>query len=72
MAKSSAEAKYRAMNSLTCEVIWITKVLAELNVKVSLLVKIKCDNSSTIQIEANLVFHERTKHLEIELFFLRE
>ncbi|GKB09805.1 ribonuclease H-like domain-containing protein [Tanacetum coccineum] len=32
LSKSSAEAEYRAMNSVTCEVIWILKILAELNV----------------------------------------
>ncbi|GJX01918.1 putative RNA-directed DNA polymerase, partial [Tanacetum coccineum] len=70
LAKSSAEAEYRAMNTVTCEVIWIMKILNELNVKVSLPVTVNCDNSSAIQIAS--VFHERTKHFKIELFFLRE
>ncbi|GKB22241.1 pentatricopeptide repeat-containing protein [Tanacetum coccineum] len=72
LAKSSAEAEYRAINTVTCEVIWINKILYELNVKVSLPVPIHCDNSYVIQIAANPVFHEKTKHFEIELFFLRE
>ncbi|GJT45233.1 putative RNA-directed DNA polymerase [Tanacetum coccineum] len=72
LSKSSAEAEYRAMNSVTCEVIWILKILAELNVDTTLPVPLHCDNSSAIQIAANPVFHERTKHFEIELFFLRE
>ncbi|GJX65826.1 hypothetical protein Tco_0300169 [Tanacetum coccineum] len=64
---------YKAMNTITCEVIWIQKILAELNVRISLLVLIHCDNSSAIiQIAANSVFHEKTKHFEIELFLLRE
>ncbi|GKA57259.1 ribonuclease H-like domain-containing protein [Tanacetum coccineum] len=37
-----------------------------------LLVPIHCDNSSSIQIAANPVFHEKTKHFEIKSFFLRE
>ncbi|GJY02985.1 ribonuclease H-like domain-containing protein, partial [Tanacetum coccineum] len=61
-----------AMNSVTYEVIWIMKILNELNVKVSLPATINCDNSSAIQIVANLVFHERTKYFKIELFFLKE
>lgn len=31
-----------------------------------------CDNSSTIKLALNPVFHERTKHLEIDLHFVRE
>ncbi|GJT02086.1 ribonuclease H-like domain-containing protein [Tanacetum coccineum] len=50
----------------------ILKILAELNVDTTLPVPLHCDNSSAIQIAANPVFHERTKHFEIELFFLRE
>ena len=72
LSKSSAEAEYRAMNSVTCEVIWIQKILTEMNIKTSLPVPLHCDNSSAIQIAANPVFHEKTKHFEIELFFLRE
>ncbi|GKA15178.1 ribonuclease H-like domain-containing protein [Tanacetum coccineum] len=64
--------EYKAMNTVTCEVIWIQKILSELNVRISLLVPIHCDNSSAIQIAANSVFHEKTKHFEIELFLLRE
>ncbi|GKB66395.1 ribonuclease H-like domain-containing protein [Tanacetum coccineum] len=69
LAKSSAEAEYRAMNTVTCKVIWIMKILNELNVNVSLPVIVNCDNNSAIQIATNPVFHERTKHFEIELFF---
>ncbi|GKA92479.1 ribonuclease H-like domain-containing protein [Tanacetum coccineum] len=64
--------EYRAMKSVTCEVMWILKILAELKVNTSLPVPLHCDNSSAIQVAANPVFHERTKHFEIELFFLRE
>nr|GEZ59408.1 ribonuclease H-like domain-containing protein [Tanacetum cinerariifolium] len=72
LSKSFAEPEYMAMNSVTCEVMWILKVLAELNIKTSLQVSLHCDNNSAIQIAAKPVFHERTKHFEIELFFLRE
>ncbi|GKC62935.1 ribonuclease H-like domain-containing protein, partial [Tanacetum coccineum] len=71
LSKSSAKAEYRAINSVTCEVIWIIKILAELNIDTSLHVPFHCDNNSAIQIAANPIFHERTKQFEIELFFLR-
>nr|GEV99159.1 ribonuclease H-like domain-containing protein [Tanacetum cinerariifolium] len=72
LAKSSAEAEHRAMNSVTCEVMWILKILKNLNVNVDLLVSVSCGSSFVIQIAANPVFHERTKHFEIELYFLRK
>ncbi|GJV29009.1 ribonuclease H-like domain-containing protein [Tanacetum coccineum] len=59
LAKSSTEAEYRAINTVTCEVIWIHKILTKLNIKISLPVPIHCDNSSAIQIASNLVFHEK-------------
>ncbi|GJY90481.1 ribonuclease H-like domain-containing protein [Tanacetum coccineum] len=66
---AKCKATRRAMNTITCEVIWIKKVLAEFGIISSDPVNINCDNSSAIQIAANPVFHERTKHFEIELFF---
>ncbi|GKA43535.1 ribonuclease H-like domain-containing protein, partial [Tanacetum coccineum] len=72
LSKSLADAEYKAMNSVTCEVIWILKILAELNIDTSLPVPLHCDNSYAMQIAANPVFYERTKHFEIDSFFLRE
>nr|GEX25118.1 copia protein [Tanacetum cinerariifolium]GEX25123.1 copia protein [Tanacetum cinerariifolium] len=31
-----------------------------------------CDNSLAIQIAVNLVFHERTKHFELDVHYVRE
>ncbi|GJZ09610.1 ribonuclease H-like domain-containing protein [Tanacetum coccineum] len=72
LARSSTEAEYRAMSNVTCEVIWVLKILTELRVKYVTLVNIFCDNSAAIQIAANPMFHERITHFEINLFFLRE
>ncbi|GKC55114.1 ribonuclease H-like domain-containing protein, partial [Tanacetum coccineum] len=72
LSKSSVEAEYKAMNTVTCEVMWIKKILTEFGITNSLSVNVNCENSSAIQIATNTMFHERTKHFEIELFFLRE
>ncbi|GKA81561.1 ribonuclease H-like domain-containing protein [Tanacetum coccineum] len=72
LSKSSAEAEYRAMDSVTSEVVWILKVLKELEWDQVLHVNLFCDSQAAIKIAANPVFHERTKHLEIDLHFIRD
>ncbi|KAJ0454457.1 putative RNA-directed DNA polymerase [Helianthus annuus] len=72
VSRSTAEAEYRAMCSAACEVMWIRNVLSELGIKCALPVSLFCDSKSAISISQNPVFHERTKHFELDLHFLRE
>ncbi|KAJ0703042.1 putative RNA-directed DNA polymerase [Helianthus annuus] len=72
VSRSTGEAEYRAMCSATCELVWIVNLLNELHVKCKLPIKVCCDSNAAISIAANPVFHERTKHFEIDLYFLRE
>ncbi|KAF5769258.1 putative soyasaponin III rhamnosyltransferase [Helianthus annuus] len=72
VSRSSGEAEYRAMCSATCEVVWIVNLLSELGVNCKVPVRLYCDSSAAISIAANPVFHERTKHFELDLYFLRE
>ncbi|XP_022032722.1 uncharacterized mitochondrial protein AtMg00810-like [Helianthus annuus] len=72
VSRSSAEAEYRAMCAATCELIWLRNLLFELNVKCNLPMFLNCDSQAAISIAANPVFHERTKHFELDLHFLRE
>lgn len=60
------------MAAVTSEVIWLTSLLAYLNVKVPQPVKLLFDSMFAIHISKNLVFHERTKHIEIDCHFIRE
>ncbi|GJY56354.1 hypothetical protein Tco_0455469, partial [Tanacetum coccineum] len=72
LSKSSIEAEYRALASVTSEVIWILKTLEDLHCENILPISLYCDSNSAIKIAANPMFHERTKHLEIDLHFVRE
>ncbi|XP_035845685.1 uncharacterized mitochondrial protein AtMg00810-like [Helianthus annuus] len=72
VSRSSAEAEYRSMCAALCEIMWLINVLQELQVKIDLPVMLKCDSSAALSIAADSVFHDKTKHFEIDLFFLRE
>ncbi|GJY06363.1 ribonuclease H-like domain-containing protein [Tanacetum coccineum] len=71
ISKSSSEAEYRALASVTSEVIWVLKVLKDLGYDNLLPVSLFCDSKPTIKIAVNPVFHERTKPFEIDLHFCR-
>lgn len=72
LSRSSSEAEYRCMASATCEIIWLANVLGDMGVKNLLPVVLHCDNSSALQIAGNPVFHEKTKHFEIDVHLVRE
>jgi len=63
---SSAEAEYRSMRRLVVELAWLSRLLHELTVDNVTPIPLKCDNQAAIYIAKNLVFHERTKHIELD------
>uniref|UniRef100_A0A2N9IYW1 Integrase catalytic domain-containing protein n=1 Tax=Fagus sylvatica TaxID=28930 RepID=A0A2N9IYW1_FAGSY len=71
VACSSTEAEYRALADTTAELLWLRWLLQDLGIDCSTTVPIHCDNRSAIQIAHNDVFHERTKHIEIDCHFVR-
>ncbi|XP_070014794.1 secreted RxLR effector protein 161-like [Nicotiana sylvestris] len=71
VSRSSAEAEYRSMAAVVAEIIWVTGLLEELGVKVQKPVHLHCDSKAAIRIAANHIFHERTKHIEIDCHFVR-
>ncbi|XP_019262451.1 PREDICTED: uncharacterized protein LOC109240276 [Nicotiana attenuata] len=72
MSRSSAEAEYRSMAAATAEITWLTGLLKDLGINVSKPVSLFCNNKVAIQIAGNPIFHERTKHIEIDCHFVRE
>ncbi|KAK2968669.1 hypothetical protein RJ640_004028 [Escallonia rubra] len=72
VSRSSAESEYRAMAQSTCEVMWICHQLEEISLKPPLPAKLWCDNQAARHIASNPVYHERTKHIEVDCHFIRE
>ncbi|GFZ02718.1 hypothetical protein Acr_15g0013260 [Actinidia rufa] len=70
VARSSTEAEYRALADATSELLWLRWLIHDLGID-SPSVALHCDNHSAIQIAHNDVFHERTKHIEIDCHFIR-
>nr|GEV28941.1 hypothetical protein [Tanacetum cinerariifolium] len=72
LLRSSTEAEYRAMAATTCELLLLSYLLQDLQIPVKLPVTLFCDNKASQQIAANLCFHDRTKHLEIDCHFTKD
>ena len=72
VSRSSAESEYRAMAQSVCKIMWIRQLLMEVDIETSLPVKFLCDNQVIMHIASKSVFHEGTKHIEINCHFVRE
>lgn len=71
VARSSAEAGYRSLAMDTAEVTWIQSLLSELGIA-DITPQVLCDNQSVVALAHNPVLHARTKHIELDLFFVRD
>ncbi|GKV37976.1 hypothetical protein SLEP1_g45935 [Rubroshorea leprosula] len=72
VARSSTEAKYRALAATASELIWVRNLLSELGVSVPRSPAIFCDNVSATYLSVNPVLHSRMKHIAIDLHFVRD
>jgi hypothetical protein len=72
VSRSSAEAEYRAVANAVAEATWLRQLLTELHTPLHKTTLVYCDNVSAIYMSKNPVQHQRTKHVEIDLHFVRE
>jgi hypothetical protein len=72
VSRSSAETEYRAVAHAVAECCWLRQLLQELHVPLDSATVVHCDNVSAVYMTANPVHHRRTKHIEIDIHFVRE
>jgi hypothetical protein len=72
VSRSSVETEYRAVANGVAEATWLRQLLHELQAPPSRCTLVYCDNISVVYLSTNPVQHQRTKHVEIDLHFVRE
>ena len=60
------------MTQSVYEIMWLHQLLMEVGIETTVLAKLWCYNQVALHIAYNMVFHERTKHIEIDYHFVRE
>ncbi|WOH09590.1 hypothetical protein DCAR_0729048 [Daucus carota subsp. sativus] len=71
LSLSSAEAEYRGMAKVVSESCWLRNLLLELHCPVQKATLVYCDNASAVYLSGNPVQHQRTKHIEMDIHFVR-
>ncbi|XP_058747018.1 secreted RxLR effector protein 161-like [Vicia villosa] len=69
--RSSTEAEYRSLAQATADLLWLQTLFTELGIAIQQPL-VLCDNQSAVLLAHNPILHSRTKHMEIDLFFVRE
>ncbi|GJU30637.1 ribonuclease H-like domain-containing protein [Tanacetum coccineum] len=72
LSRSSAEAEYRGVAHVVVETCWLRNLLHELHTPLSSATFVYCDNVSAVYLSSNLVQHQRTKYIEIDIHFVRD
>jgi hypothetical protein len=72
IALSMVEEEYIASCSTSCEAIWLQKLLTglfDLELEATMIL---CDNQSCIKMTENPVFHDKSKHIEIQYHYIHD
>ncbi|XP_071696733.1 uncharacterized protein [Rutidosis leptorrhynchoides] len=70
--RACAEAEYRGVANVVAETCWIRSLLRELHCLLTSATLVYCENVSSVYLASNPVQHQRTKHIEIDIHFLRD
>lgn len=69
---STTEAEFVAATACACQVLWLRRIFEHIGLAQKEGTVINCDNMSTIKLSKNPVMHQRSKHIDVRYFFLRD
>nr|GFA91536.1 ribonuclease H-like domain-containing protein [Tanacetum cinerariifolium] len=72
ISRSSVEAEYRGVANVVAEIAWLRNLLRELHSPLLTATLVYCFNFTAVYISANQVQHQRAKHIEIDIHFVRD
>nr|GEY22080.1 ribonuclease H-like domain-containing protein [Tanacetum cinerariifolium] len=72
ISRSSAEVEYHGVANVVAETAWLRNLLCELHSPLSTDTLVYCDNVSVVYLSANPGQHQRTKHIKIDIHFIRD
>lgn len=72
IALSSTEAEHQGAVKASCEAVWLRCMLADMHVFQAGPTPLFYDNQAVLKLAKNLVFHERTKHVETHCHYIGE
>ncbi|GJS15253.1 ribonuclease H-like domain-containing protein [Tanacetum coccineum] len=72
LSHSSAEVEYPRVANVVAETTWIRNLLRELHNPLFTATLVYCDNVSVVYMSTNPVQHQCTKHIEIDIHFVRD
>lgn len=70
-SRSTVEVEYCSMCTTAYELKWISFLLTDFQLLVNQPITLHCDNEAVVAIAKNLVFHEHTKHIDIDCHIVR-
>ena len=72
MVQPIVEAEFIDATAIVNQALWLKKIVIDLHMEQTENTKVFINNQAAIAISSNLVFHGRTKHFNIKLYFLKE
>ena len=71
VALSTTEAEFIALTEAVKEAIWLKGIIKEFEIDQDMIV-VYCDSQSAIHLVKHQMFHERTKHIDVKYYFIRD